>query len=108
MKCWIVGETTIFPNELGAVNGKHVVNKLPKNGDSDYINYKGSYSVIFMAITDPHYECLYSDVGTNDRINAGGVWNKCKISAVFEDQTIPGQRGLPVGNENEPFCFSGR
>ena len=27
-----------------------------------------------MAVTGPNYECLYYDIGTNGRVNDGGVW----------------------------------
>ena len=32
-----------------------------------------------MAIAGPSYECFYVDVGTNGRVNEGGVWDKCEM-----------------------------
>ena len=41
-----------------------------------------------MAITGINYECLYPDVGTNDRVNDGGVWSENKISALIKDKKL--------------------
>ena len=52
-----------------------------------------------MAIAGPSYECLYTDVGANSRVDDGGVWNKCGFSKALEKQElfIPNPRCLPVG-----------
>ena len=39
-----------------------------------------------MAIAGPSYECFYVDVGTNGRVNEGGVWDKCRFSKALENQ----------------------
>ena len=66
-----------YPNAIGAIDGKHVVNRRTPHGGSHYYNYKHSHSFILIAIAGPSYEYLYADVGTNGRVNDGGVWNKC-------------------------------
>ena len=68
---------------MGAIDGKHFVIQKPNNGSSYYYNYKHTYSVILLAIAGPNYECLYSNVRTNGRVNYGGVWNKSKISTLL-------------------------
>ena len=69
-----------FPHCLGAVDGKHIVMKCPPNAGPYYCNYKGTHSVVLMAVAGPDYECLYADVGMNGRVSHGGVWNKCGIA----------------------------
>ena len=58
-----------------------------------------------MAIAGPDY----ADVGTNGRVNDGGVWNKCGISSATEDKTlaIPSPGTLPLGQIDVPFVFLG-
>ena len=43
----------------------------PSGGGSFYYNYKGTHSVVLMAVAGPNYECLYADVGTNGRVSDG-------------------------------------
>ena len=62
-----------FPNCLEAVDGKHIVMQCPPNAGSYYYNYKGTHSIVPMAVSGPDYECLYADVGTNGRVSDGGV-----------------------------------
>ena len=52
----------------------------PPQGGPQYYNYNHSHSIILIAISGLTYECLYEDVGTNGRVNDGGVWDKCGCS----------------------------
>lgn len=37
---------------------------------------KANYSIIFMVIAGPSYECFHLDMGTNKRLNDAEVWEK--------------------------------
>ena len=77
-----------FPNCIGALDGKHVVMKQPENTDSCFFNYKGTFSIVLMALVDADYEFIYVDIGCNGRISDGGVFRNCSLSKEIEHNNL--------------------
>lgn len=90
-----------LPNCIGAIDGKHIQIVKPKHSGSTYINYKGFFSVVLMALVDADYQLLYVDVGAQGRISDGGVFSNCSLFSAMETGAlkIPGPRPLPLDNE---------
>lgn len=96
-----------FPNCVGAIDGKHVVIKAPPVSGSYYFNYKGSHSIVLMAICNANAEFIYVDVGKNGRVSDGGVWGNSPISAHIESGTagLPNDAVLPNSDRSLPYIF---
>lgn len=92
-----------FPHCIGAIDGKHVVIQRPQNTVSEYYNYKGTQSIILLAIVDPNYCFTYVNVGSQGRVSDGGVFKNTSFYRKLdngelplpEDEPLPG-RTLPV------------
>lgn len=95
---------------MGSVDGKHVSIQKPRHSGSYYYNYKGSFSIVLMAIVDANYKFLMVDVGANGRVSDGGVlkntlfWRKLSQNQL----DMPDPRELSdTPNEKFPYVFIG-
>lgn len=73
---------------MGAVDGKHILMRCPKNTGSEYFNYKHSFSVILLAVVDANYCFSYIDIGTNVRVNDARVFSKSSFYEALENKTL--------------------
>lgn len=96
-----------FPNCLGALDGKHVTIRSPKNSGSLNFNYKKTFSVVLMALADANYKLIYVDVGCKGRVSDGRVFNRSSLHAAIENNqlNIPPPRKLPSSNDEVPFVI---
>ncbi len=80
-----------FPNCVGAVDGKHIRFRNPKNSGSEYFNYKKYFSLVLMAIADANLSFIMIDVG---------AYGSQGDSTIFQDSPLG--RKLYTGTLNLP------
>ena len=100
-----------FEHCLGAIDGKHVMINCPKDAGSYFYNYKGTHSIVLMAVVDGNYEFTYIDVGCNGRVSDGGVWDRCSLNQLLEQgqANLPEDAVLPgsTSGKKVPYVFVG-
>ena len=66
----------------GVLDGKHVTVACPDRTGSLFFNYKGSFSVVLLALVDADYNFLYIDVGSEGRF-ASRIAIKSSLLTIF-------------------------
>nr|XP_054923342.1 uncharacterized protein LOC129383092 [Dermacentor andersoni] len=96
------GHTWQFPNCLGAVDGKHVHIKCPAKSGSMYFNYKGTYSIVLLAVVDSNYKFVVVDVGAYGKQSDGGVLEQSIFGQLLDKGKLQLLRDLPLPNTALP------
>ena len=86
-----------FPLCCGAVDGKHVVMKAPPNSGSRFNNYKGTFSIVLLAVVDADLCFRVIDVGGYGRTSDGGILANSRFGQALHAGTLPlpPDRSLP-------------
>ena len=86
-----------FHHTFGAIDGKHLAIRCPKNGGSLNFNYKGFHSIILFALVDANYKFMWVDVGVNGSSSDALIFNQSELRSGIIDGTlqIPAAEPLP-------------
>lgn len=107
-----------FPHCVGAVDGKHVVIQFPANSGTLYSNYKGSYSIVFLAVVDARCRFRLVDIGTyggsSDVLSSSVLGQALRDASLSipPDQHLPGAEHLGplphvfIGDEAFPLLHN--
>ncbi|XP_036321252.1 protein ALP1-like [Rhagoletis pomonella] len=79
----------------------------PTRCGSTYFNYKGTHSIVLMAIADAEYKFVYIDVGCNGRVSDGGVFGKSTFQHALNMNSLglPSSRPLEGRELNVPYVL---
>ena len=77
-----------FPNCLGALDGKHIQMKWPVNSGYYYFNYKGTFSIVLLALVDADYKFTFINIGWNGRISDGGIDRNAALFSALENNSL--------------------
>ena len=84
---------------------ENIVLQQPKSSGSHYQNYKGSDSIILLAMVGPEYEFLFVDVGMNGRNSDEGNWSQSRLKNGFEKNTLNLPDPTPFPGRNYPLPY---
>ena len=73
----------------GAIDGKHVHIKKPKNSGTAYYNYKGFFSIVLLGLVDADYKFLWVNVGARGSMSDAGVYNESTLEPALREGTRP-------------------
>ncbi|XP_041373464.1 uncharacterized protein LOC121386580 [Gigantopelta aegis] len=96
-----------FHHACGALDGKHIAMKCPKDSGSLYYNYKGFFSIILLALVDGDYK--WADVGANGSTSDCSVSNSSTLSTALMNNTLglPPPEPLPNDDKDTPYFLVG-
>jgi len=80
-----------FPNCVGSIDRKHVVIQAPNNSGSLFYNYKGTYSIVLLAVVDAKYCFRIIDVGSYGKTSDSGTLANSAFGNALRRATL----GLP-------------
>ena len=73
-----------MPLCIGVIDGCHISVCPPKKDAVDYFNYKGSYSILLLAVVDAKYRFIYTNVGAPGRNNDAHILRTSPLWNVIE------------------------
>ena len=98
-----------FPNCVGALDGKHVVMTAPAKSGSLFHNYKGTFSLVLMALVDSSYRFTFVDIGDYGSNADGAIFTRSAFGQALLDGELdlPGPKELPNYPEGgvSPHCI---
>ena len=98
-----------FPHCVGAIDGKHIMIQAPVNAGSQYYNYKGTHSIVLLAVCDYNYCFTLLDIGDYGRMSDGGVLSNSSFGNAMKTNSLalPNAETVPGIKSRIPYFFVG-
>jgi len=98
-----VGGKWNYPHCIGSMDGKHIITQSPINNGSEYTNYKGTFSVVLMALVDANYN--YANIGCQGRISDSGVFRNTTLFNKIENNELLLSPDRPLATKTLPMSY---
>ena len=98
-----------LPHACGALDGKHIAIRKPKDSGTLFYNYKGYFSIVLLALVNADYKFMWADVGANGSSSDCGVYNRSELEPALREGHInlPDPSPLPHDDQNTPYFMLG-
>ena len=92
---------------MGALDGKHIAISKPPNTGSLYHNYKGFFSVPFLALVDAQYRFIWIEVGGVGHMSDAQIFNDSELFELLKEYRIglPPHCPLPNDDQNQDMPY---
>jgi hypothetical protein len=94
-----------FPHCLGALGGKHILIQSPTHSGSEFGSYKGTYSVVLMALVDANYRFMFVDVGCQGRISDGDIFKNATLFRKLNENQLMLPPDQPLLSKELPIPY---
>ena len=71
-----------------SIDGKHIVIQAPASSGSSFYNYKGTFSIVLLAVCDARFCFTLLDIGNYGRHSDGGVFANSAFGEAMEPGSL--------------------
>lgn len=87
-----------------AIDGKHIIIDCPAHSGSNYFNYKGTFSIVLLALVDHNYNFTCIDIGSYGSNSDAGIFAKSSLRKAIEENKLNIPEGaVMLGDEAFPL-----
>ena len=76
------------PHAVGTLDGKHIAMKKLQKSGTEYLNYKGYFYLVLLALVDAEYKFLWVNVGSSGSFSDAQIFNHSKLRRKIENGTL--------------------
>jgi hypothetical protein len=94
-------------NCTGSTDGKHIRIIAPPNSGSAFVNYKGFFSIVLLAVADADGLFVTVDIGEYGRNSDGRAFQCSGFGQAMQQERLhlPESAPLPAETQNIPYYF---
>ena len=98
-----------FPQACGALDGKHIAIRKPKQSAVSTTTTRASSVIVILVLCDANYKAIWAHVGSPGSESDCGIYNDSPMFQGIQDETIklPPPEPLPNDTEDTPYFFIG-
>ena len=79
--------------------------RAPSASGSYFFNYKGTHSIVLLAIVDSNYKFIFVDIGCNGRVSDGGVFYGTAVAKGLREKKLALPEPSPLPGREKPVPY---